>query len=396
MAETPRFTLHVEKDVTKFNNDMANMVNSDGMDHANIEKIDDEKKIVKESTNGTEDVPFMTFLRVYGYQLIGAAMSWCLLDVAFYSQNLFQKDVFLQIGWLPPAERMSALREAGQVSKAQALIALGSTIPGYWVTVFTVDILGRKNIQLMGFIMMTGFMAGLAGSYRHLLNPNTGGDRELDPNRGTKRDGWITMYAFCFFFANFGPNATTFIVPAELFPTKWKATGHGFSAGMGKAGAILGAFGFLFAAQPAKEETTWSYPCRYATDLSKNNGKTYCKRKANCPAGRQVPYYWTGVPTASTGYLTEWPSKVGAYDGAVCSACTPRLLSGCYYYGIGVPAALAILAATNFLGMLFTFMIPETMGKSLEELNGEAVKEDPEDALKTEMVGVPAIGTNQA
>ena len=61
--------------------------------------------------------------------------------------------------------------------------------------------------------------------------------------------------------ANWGPNATTFVIPAELFPTKWKSTGHGISAAAGKAGAIIGAFGFLFASQPALNEVTWKFPC---------------------------------------------------------------------------------------------------------------------------------------
>ena len=77
--------------------------------------------------------------------------------------------------------------------------------------------------------------------------------------------------------ANWGPNATTFVIPAELFPTKWKSTGHGISAAAGKAGAIIGAFGFLFASQPAQNEITWKFPCQnsrlfeYAT-FAKSSG----------------------------------------------------------------------------------------------------------------------------
>ena len=41
-------------------------------------------------------------------------------------------------------------------------------MPGYWVTVFTIDRLGRKTIQLMGFAMMTIFLAALAGGYDEL------------------------------------------------------------------------------------------------------------------------------------------------------------------------------------------------------------------------------------
>ncbi|EIE21338.1 hypothetical protein COCSUDRAFT_56561 [Coccomyxa subellipsoidea C-169] len=44
---------------------------------------------------------------------------------------------------------------------------------------------------------------------------------------------FIVMYALTFFFANFGPNATTFVTPVELFTTKYRSTLHGISAACG-------------------------------------------------------------------------------------------------------------------------------------------------------------------
>jgi PHS family inorganic phosphate transporter-like MFS transporter len=202
------------------------------------------------------------------------------------SHHPSQKDVFAAIGWLPKANEMNALEETYRIARAQALIALGSTVPGYWFTVFTIDRLGRKVIQVGGFLMMTLFMAALAGFYIPLRDHHT--------------SGFVTMYALTFFFSNFGPNATTFVIPAELFPTAWKSTAHGICAASGKAGAIIGAFGFLYASQP--------------TDA-----------RAAAP----------------------------------------------YHTGIGLRATLGVLAAINFCGMFFTLLIPETKGKSLEELNGE-------------------------
>lgn len=52
------------------------------------------------------------------------------------------------------------------------------------------------------------------------------------------------------FFFNFGPNATTFIVPAEVFPTRVRAFGHGISAAAGKVGAILSALLFNYLSGP--------------------------------------------------------------------------------------------------------------------------------------------------
>jgi PHS family inorganic phosphate transporter-like MFS transporter len=46
------------------------------------------------------------------------------------------------------------------------------------------------------------------------------------------------------FFQNFGPNSTTFVIPGEAFPTRYRSTGHGISAACGKLGAIVAQVGF--------------------------------------------------------------------------------------------------------------------------------------------------------
>lgn len=49
------------------------------------------------------------------------------------------------------------------------------------------------------------------------------------------------MYFLSSFFNQFGPNAVTFLVAAEVYPTPIRATAHGFSAACGKLGALLAA-----------------------------------------------------------------------------------------------------------------------------------------------------------
>jgi PHS family inorganic phosphate transporter-like MFS transporter len=182
------------------------------------------------------------FVKRHGAHLVGTASTWLLLDIAYYSQNLFQKDIFSAVGWIPAARSMSALDELFHIARAQTLIALCGTVPGYWFTVAFIDVLGRFKIQLAGFLMMSAFLLGLAVPYEHWRSPRN-------------QTGFVVMYAFTFFFANFGPNATTFIVPAEIYPARLRATCHGISAASGKVGAIVGSFGFLYLAQspdPAK------------------------------------------------------------------------------------------------------------------------------------------------
>lgn len=54
--------------------------------------------------------------------------------------------------------------------------------------------------------------------------------------------GLLALFCLVGFFQNFGPNTTTFVIPGELFPTRYRSTGHGISAASGKVGAIVSQF----------------------------------------------------------------------------------------------------------------------------------------------------------
>ncbi|KAG4182669.1 hypothetical protein ERO13_A09G058400v2 [Gossypium hirsutum] len=293
MPETARFTALVAKNAKQAVADMSKVLN--------IDLEAEEDKVIKISTDQTNSFGLFSreFMKRHGLHLLGTTTTWFLLDIAFYSQNLFQKDIFSAIGWIPKAANMNAIHEVYKIARAQTLIALCSTVPGYWFTVALIDIMGRFAIQLMGFFFMTVFMFALAIPYHHWT---------LEPNR----IGFVIMYSLTFFFANFGPNATTFVVPAEIFPARLRSTCHGISAAAGKAGAIVGAFGFLYAAQ--------------STDPTKTDA---------------------GYPP-----------------------------------GIGVRYSLIMLGVINFFGMLFTLLVPESKGKSLEELTGENGDENDEKQIQ--------------
>lgn len=238
MPETARYTALVARNAKQAAQDMGKVLNAEiGADEEIVQRISE-----KESNNF--GLFSKEFVRRHGLHLFGTTSTWFLLDIAFYSQNLFQKDVLSDIGWIPKAETMSAIGEVYAIAKAQTLIALCGTVPGYWFTVAFIDSMGRFWIQMMGFFFMTVFMFAIGIPYSHWR---------------TNHVGFVVMYGLTFFFANFGPNATTFVVPAEIFPARLRSTCHGISAATGKAGAIIGAFGFLYAAQDPHTPTA-GYP----------------------------------------------------------------------------------------------------------------------------------------
>jgi len=95
-------------------------------------------------------------------------------------------------------------------------------IPGYWFSVFFIDKIGRKPIQIGGFCILTILFCIIGFSF-YSISPN----------------GLVVLYCLANFFQNFGPNTTTFIVPGEVFPTRYRSTGHGISAAAGKVGATI-------------------------------------------------------------------------------------------------------------------------------------------------------------
>lgn len=98
----------------------------------------------------------------------------------------------------------------------------------------------------MGFLVLTILFLVLGIAY--------------EPIKKTSIILFIVIFTLMQFFLNFGPNATTFVIPGifhlaifylrkkinvkkffsgEVFPTRYRSTAHGISAALGKLGAIV-------------------------------------------------------------------------------------------------------------------------------------------------------------
>ncbi|KAF8968784.1 phosphate transporter [Flammula alnicola] len=180
--------------------------------------------VVKKAAHIREAITYFSEWR-HAKLLIGTCMCWFLLDIAFYGINLNQNIVLQQIGYDgstgTPWERLFKISTGGII-----ITALGF-VPGYYATVLTIEILGRKWIQIQGFLAAALFLGILAGKFHSL-----------------SKVAFIVCFAFLQFFFNFGANTTTYCYPAEVFPTRFRASAHGTSAACGKAGAIITALVF--------------------------------------------------------------------------------------------------------------------------------------------------------
>ncbi|KAL4204035.1 hypothetical protein AMTRI_Chr01g130180 [Amborella trichopoda] len=220
MPETGRYTAIIAGNAKQAAADMGRVLN--------IEIEEEPEYLSQFKANNDYSLMSREFLRRHGLHLVGTMTTWFLLDIAFYSQNLTQKDIFPAIGLVKKAVEVNALEEVYMTSRAMFVIAMLGTFPGYWVTVALIESLGRYNIQLIGFFMMSLFMLITGIKYNYLKEHN--------------HTLFAILYGLTFFFANFGPNSTTFVLPAELFPTRIRSTCHALSAASGKAGAMVGAF----------------------------------------------------------------------------------------------------------------------------------------------------------
>ena len=98
---------------------------------------------------------------------------------------------------------------------------------GIVVAIALVDRWGRIPLQILGFL---GCAAGLLLAARGQL---AGGDGQLP---------WlIAGLLLVQFMTNLGPNAQTYLLAGELFPTALRGRGAGLAAAVGKVGAIAAA-----------------------------------------------------------------------------------------------------------------------------------------------------------
>ncbi|HUL27040.1 MAG TPA: MFS transporter [Streptosporangiaceae bacterium] len=151
--------------------------------------------------------------------LAGTAGTWFLLDYAYYGNTISTPQILSLIS--PNASTMTKIA-------IQLAIFAAAAVPGYLLAIARLDKIGHRRLQLLGFAMMGLCFLIIAAV----------------PGLTTAVVPFLLVYGVSYFFTEFGPNMTTFVMPSELYPVSMRATGHGISAGVGKLGAFIGVFLF--------------------------------------------------------------------------------------------------------------------------------------------------------
>ena len=149
--------------------------------------------------------------------LLGTAGAWFLFDYAYYGNTLSLPAILKDVN--PAASLQTKL-----------LWSLGMfvifAVPGYLLAVTKMDRIGHRKLQFIGFSVMALCFLVLA----------------MVPALTQYVAPFLAILGLSYFFIQFGPNMTTFVLPSEVFPVSMRTTGHGMAAGIGKLGAFVGVF----------------------------------------------------------------------------------------------------------------------------------------------------------
>jgi MFS transporter, PHS family, inorganic phosphate transporter len=149
--------------------------------------------------------------------VLGTAGSWFLFDYAYYGNTLSLPSILEQVS--PNATLVTKLL-------LSLAIFVVFAVPGYLFAVWKMDRIGHRRLQFFGFAVMAACFLLLG----------------IVPALTSTVAAFIAIFGLSYFFTEFGPNMTTFVLPSEVFPSNMRTTGHGIAAGVGKLGAFVGVF----------------------------------------------------------------------------------------------------------------------------------------------------------
>jgi PHS family inorganic phosphate transporter-like MFS transporter len=201
IPETPRYTFDVLYDIEKASVDSrryrygksGNTINP----VAQAQARRDMAKYKKPRPTLGEIFRFYTEKK-NAIRLFGTSFSWFFLDLAFYGLGFSSPSLLSTMGFDKKENLYANLKNT---ATGQIVLICAGAIPGYWMTVFTVDRLGRRPIQIGGFAILTIIFCVLGFAWRGLTKIHL-----------------LVLYVMAQFFFNFGTISPPILSSTSLYP----------------------------------------------------------------------------------------------------------------------------------------------------------------------------------
>jgi PHS family inorganic phosphate transporter-like MFS transporter len=181
----------------------------------------------------------------FGRALAGLSICWFLMDFCFYGLGLdtprtlaklwgaqpsdatgfpdFPQILDWKAGYAPQDNNIyDALN--GDVTRAMYTVSTGSLV-GSIVFLLLVNYIPRVTVLRWAFVILSSLFLIIGGSLFGVY-------------QNSNHSVTIVFYAFALLVFNIGPNTILFMLPAEIFPTRYRGTCYGIAAASGKLGAI--------------------------------------------------------------------------------------------------------------------------------------------------------------
>jgi len=165
-------------------------------------------------------VPYILALKRYWGALIGTAGAWFIYDFITFPNGIFSATI------------ISTVIDHGDIKQiAEWQLLLGAiALPGIFIGAMLCNRLGRRRTMMLGFggYVIFGLVIGLNYDIITKIIPL-----------------FVISFGAMQSIGNMGPGDMLGLVSAESYPTAIRGTCYGFSAAVGKLGAVLGTQAFL-------------------------------------------------------------------------------------------------------------------------------------------------------
>jgi MFS family permease len=174
----------------------------------------------------------LLFSRRHIRATIFASVPWFLQDLGTYGIGIFTPTILATVigAQTTHVHNIASLIHNDMLAAKGAAFIDVLLLVGIIFAVLFADRVGRIRLQVLGFI---GCAAGL-----FLASLSVGSEG------GAKIFFIFAGFMLFSFMTNLGPNAMTYLIAGEVFPTHIRGKGAGFAASFAKIGAVLTAFCF--------------------------------------------------------------------------------------------------------------------------------------------------------